>query len=212
MRWADPNQLRAEEFPAADRPVITALQLPESYLITGADPRDPAGFLHRLKSSLDRGQRLIQLRAHELDDLAYGDLLDAALELCRGCEARLLVNRPRACIDWVGRADGIHLTSRELSALSTRPPRGLVGASCHTPEELSRAAGLGLDYALLSPVLPTASHPEAEALGWARFADWVEPVNLPVYALGGMQRELISTAKSAGAQGIAAIRALWPEI
>lgn len=211
MRWADPNQLRAEEFPAADRPVITALQLPEHYLITGDDPRDPAGFLQRLETSLGRGQRLVQLRAHVLDDLAYGDLLDAAMELCRGFEARLLVNRPRACTDWVGRADGIHLTSGELSALASRPARGLVGASCHSPEELSRAALLGLDYALLSPVLPTESHPEAEALGWDRFAEWVAPVNLPVYALGGMQRELISRAKSAGAQGIAAIRAFWSD-
>jgi 8-oxo-dGTP diphosphatase len=39
----------------------------------------------------------------------------------------------------------------------------------------------------------------------------VQPVNLPVYALGGMDSELIPTAKTAGAQGIAGIGGLWPE-
>jgi 8-oxo-dGTP diphosphatase len=211
LRWSDPTLLRAEDFPAADRPVITALQLPEHYLITGPDPRDPAAFLQRLENSLREGQRLVQLRAHGLDDLAYADLLAAALDLCRGFQARLLVNRPRGCGDWAGRADGIHLTAGELRALPSRPSAGLVGASCHTPQELARAAQLGLDYALLSPVEPTASHPQAAALGWDRFAEWVEGVNLPVYALGGMHAGLLARAKRAGGQGIAGIRGFWPE-
>jgi 8-oxo-dGTP diphosphatase len=211
LQWCDPRLLRAEDFPAADRPVITALQLPDRYLITGQDPQDPAGFLCRLEASLREGLRLVQLRAHRLEDQAYESLLEAALTLCHGFEARLLINRPRAISDWIGRADGIHLTSRALLALGERPPEGLVGVSCHSPDELARAAQLGLDYALLSPVLATASHPGAAPLGWDRFAEWVEPVNLPVYALGGLHAGLIARAKSAGAQGIAGIRGFWPE-
>ncbi len=55
----------------------------------------------------------------------------------------------------------------------------------------------------------TASHPGIEPLGWARFSERVEPVPLPVYALGGMGPDNIETAWAHGAQGIAAIRALW---
>ena len=45
-------------------------------------------------------------------------------------------------------------------ALDRRPGGvGLIGASCHSPPELAHASSLGLDYALLSPVLATASHP-----------------------------------------------------
>lgn len=210
MQWLHPGAMQAEHFPAADRPVITALQLPDRYLITGDDPRDPAAFLQRLESALREGHRLVQLRAHLLDDLAYADLLDVALDLCRGFKARLLINRPEGCSDWAGRADGIHLTSRQLLALPCRPASDLVGASCHSAGELARAAELGLDYALLSPVLPTASHPDAPALGWDLFAECLEAVNLPVYALGGMQAGLMPRAKAAGAQGIAAIREFWP--
>jgi 8-oxo-dGTP diphosphatase len=211
LQWRDPHTLRPEDFPAADRAVITALQLPERYLITGEDPREPAGFLQHLEASLREGVRLVQLRAHGLDDTAYADLLDVALDLCRSFEAKLLINRPRSCCDWVGRADGIHLTSRQLLVLPQRPSQGLVGASCHSPGELARAEQLGLDYVLLSPVLPTASHPEAVAIGWDGFVEWVAPVNLPVYALGGMHGRMLARAKAAGGQGIAGIGAFWSE-
>ncbi|WP_207796284.1 thiamine phosphate synthase, partial [Xanthomonas citri] len=38
-----------------------------------------------------------------------------------------------------------------------------------------------------------------------------EQVSLPIYALGGMQIEDVRKARSHGGQGIAAIRALWPQ-
>ena len=87
----------------------------------------------------------------------------------------------------------------------------MVGASCHNAAELDRAQSLGLDYALLSPVLPTASHPGAAPLGWEKFAELVERTALPVYALGGMTQRHIAVARQCGGQGIAAIGGLWPE-
>ncbi len=210
LRWVNPCELRPESFPAADRPVITALQLPDRYLITGEDPADSEAFLRRLEASLLAGLSLVQLRAHALDDERYRDLLDRARPLCRRYGARLLINRPADCLAWSGLADGLHLSAAQLMALDRRPAEdALVGASCHDPLELSQAAALSLDYALLSPVLPTASHPQVAALGWERFADWVEEANLPVYALGGMRGELLGRAKAAWAQGIAAIRGFW---
>ncbi|HIP52853.1 MAG TPA: thiamine monophosphate synthase, partial [Chromatiales bacterium] len=108
---------------------------------------------------------------------------------------------------------GLHLNSARLMALQERPAAEeevLVGASCHNPEELEKAGRMGLDYALLSPVLPTASHPQAQPLGWPRFAELVEAATLPVFALGGMEAGDVETARHHGAQGIAAIRGLWP--
>ena len=67
------------------------------------------------------------------------------------------------------------------------------------------ASRLQLDFAVLSPVLKTTSHPDAEPLGWHRFAELVELVNLPVYSLGGMQPDLLETAWGFGAQGIAGV-------
>ncbi len=212
LRWLIPGEMRPETFPAADRPVITALQLPDRYLITGADPRDREHFLRRIEQALAAGLRLVQLRAHELDDPHYRALLQEVRARCSTCNASVLINRPSDTLAWAGLADGLHLTASQLMALAERPPEsGLIGASCHTPQELARAARLRLDYVLLSPVLPTASHPQTSAMGWERFSAWVEEVNLPVYALGGMRHDLLHRAKQAGGQGIAAIRGFWPE-
>ncbi len=212
LRWVSPREMRPDDFPAADRPVITALRLPERYLITGEDPTDGGTFLRRLEAALRAGLTLVQLRAHALDDERYRRLLNGARTLCRRYDARLLINRPVDCLAWAGAADGLHLSSAQLMVLERRPAGGeLIGASCHSPGELAHAASLGLDYALLSPVLTTTSHPGRPGLGWDRFAEWVAGANLPVYALGGMRVELLDRARQAWAQGIAAIRGFWPE-
>ena len=68
---------------------------------------------------------------------------------------------------------------------------------------------MGADFATLSPVLATASHPGAPYLGWDRFRDLVAELPLPVYALGGMEERHLETAWQSGAVGIAGISAFW---
>ncbi|MBT3014824.1 MAG: Nudix family hydrolase [Candidatus Thiodiazotropha sp. (ex Clathrolucina costata)] len=210
LKWLLPEEMEPGGFPAADRPVITALQLPSRYLITGGDSDRLEDFLQRLDRALDRGVGIVQLRAHGLTDIDYRELLSACLPRCHGRGVKLIVNRPERVADWRQEADGVHFTARQLMALAHHPSgAGLLGASCHNPEELARAAELELDYALLSPVEATGSHPHAQALGWFRFTEWVDRVNIPVYALGGMQSDSLRQAKLAGAQGIAGISTFW---
>ena len=176
-----------QAFPAADRPIIAALRLPQLLLITGPDPSEPADFLSRLGAALARGIRLVQLRAHQLGPATYRHLAGDAFALCAAAGARLLLNRHPREVGGVPR-HGLHLSARALAALGQRPGLAddLVGASCHDAEELARAAALGLDYALLSPVRATASHPGLPPLGWTRFAELVDPAPLPIFALGGL--------------------------
>ena len=103
-------------------------------------------------------------------------------------------------------ADGVHFSSSRLMALKERPDFARVAASCHTAEELAHVAALGLDFALLSPVLATPSHPEVLGMGWALFARQIEDLPLPVFALGGMTPRLLDMARAHGAHGIALLR------
>lgn len=212
LAWRVPAEMDPGLFPAADRPVIRALQLPDRLLITGLDPARPIAFLHRLEQALAGGVRLVQLRAPALGATAYAELARATFERCIRYGARLLLNADPALAAGLP-CHGLHLTSGRLRSLAGRPvdDRFLVGASCHDADELALAAGWGLDFALLAPVKPTASHPSAPVLGWPRFAALVEQVNLPVYALGGLTGADLPAAWQAGAQGIAAIRGLWPQ-
>jgi 8-oxo-dGTP diphosphatase len=210
LAWVAPEALGDYPMPAADVPIVAAVRLPPVYLFTPPAVPDPQRLLTELEAALEAGQRLVQLRVFDLPRAGHEALARRALKLCRAAGAWLLINADIELAAGVG-ADGVHLHARQLAALKARP-EGFrwVAASCHEPGELARAAALGLDFAVLSPVLPTPSHPDAAPLGWEGFAAAVAAARLPVYALGGMRPELLATAWQHGAQGIAGIRGLWP--
>ena len=108
-------------------------------------------------------------------------------------------------------ADGVHLRSAALARLEERPPFKWAGASCHDRRELERAAMLGLDYALLGAVKPTATHPGHPSLGWNGFERLIGDLPIPVLALGGLTHEDMAPARDAGGHGIAGIRGIWPQ-
>ena len=209
LAWVKPEMLRDYPMPAADRPIINAVKLPGTYLITGPDPADRVSFLRCLELALQGGGRLVQLRAPELDRETFIGLAHQALACCRAHGAALLLNGDPEWAKLTG-ADGVHLNSRRLMALETRPLDNTkwVGASCHDALELSHAQRLGLDFAVLSPVMPTTSHPGARPMGWPAFQRLVSEISLPVFALGGMERHHLQEAWNRGAQGIAGIRGL----
>lgn len=210
LAWQHPGQMDPAAFPAADRPIISALRLPACMLITGPDPRETGVFLARLARAIDNGVRLVQLRAHALDQAQYRALAQEAYVLCEQSGVHLLLNRDPQQTRDVPR-HGLHLSSSVLKRLEARPGEDydLVGASCHDADDLQAAARLGLDYALLSPVQATASHPDVQPLGWTRFAALVDAASLPVYALGGLTASDLADAHAYGAQGVAAIRGFW---
>ncbi|ROR29696.1 Nudix family hydrolase [Inmirania thermothiophila] len=211
LAWVRREALAGLAMPPADRPVLGALALPDLYLVTPPQLRDEAALRAGLEKALARGVRLVQLRLPGAAEATVRRLAAAARTLCRAAGARLLVNGDPALAEAVG-ADGVHLSASWLRRLEARPlpaPQ-LVGASCHDRAELARARAIGADFAVLSPVRPTPSHPDAPALGWSRFAHLARGAGLPVYALGGVGPADLARARHAGARGIAAIRALWP--
>ena len=210
--WVRPHALAEYPMPAADVPIVTALQLPPTYLITPPQIDDRGAFMRQLNVALSEGVRLVQLR---LFDLSKDALLQVGRDACAMChehEARVLLNGTPDIMVAIG-ADGLHLNSRQLHQWNGQQTQieGLLAASCHSPADLQQAEAIDADFALLSPVLPTRSHPDAEPLGWSKFADWVDSARLPVYALGGMHTGVLATAWAHGAQGIAGIRGLWNE-
>ncbi|SCZ50377.1 Nudix family hydrolase [Thiohalomonas denitrificans] len=215
VAWVCPEALSQYAFPAANRPIVTAAQLPDLGLIT-PDPGRPAewgAFLRKLESRLNGGIRLVQLRAKALQPSAFRALSEQVAALCHRFGAHLLLNGPVESAEAIPHA-GVHLNGARLRELTERPlgPEGWVSAACHDLEELERALSIGVDFVFVSPVLPTASHPGAPTLGWEGLRVLCKASRVPVYALGGLGPADRQRAWQSGAQGIAAIRALWNPI
>lgn len=210
IAWVTPERLRDYAFPAANLPIITAARLPACYLITGEPEGAHELFLSRLDHALQRGIRLVQLRAKVLAESDYRRLAQQVLARCHASGARVLLNAAPALTAELG-ADGVHLSSQRLLALSARPlgQDKWVAASCHNVQELRHACRIGVDFVVVSPVLQTSSHPGVRPLGWEGLRTLTEQAAVPVFALGGMTPAMLDQAWAQGAQGIAAISALW---
>ncbi|MGY0560280.1 8-oxo-dGTP diphosphatase MutT [Luteimonas sp. A277] len=238
LAWVPLHKLASYAMPPADIPVVAALTAPDCYLVTpapgqsdgrpqgsladtaaqpGADAAQDAQWLQDIQRALASGIRRLHLRlpdaghsSHAFCAVRRESLLRQALALAHAAGAQAFLSGDIELARATGA--GVHLRSSQLAQLQQRPlPTSLpLAASCHDEAELQHAQRLGCDFALLGPVMPTPSHPGAPGLGWTRFAALRETVSLPIYAIGGLTPAHIPQARQHGAQGIAAIRALWP--
>ncbi len=207
LAWTHATRPDVEPILPANGPILRGLQLPLMYAVTAAEELGEQVFLERLDKALSAGLRMVQLRERNIDGARLDAFADAVLARCRAHGALLMVNGD---VERAARLGvGVHLPSASLRALKARPALPWVGASCHDEEELRLAGELDVDFVVLSPVLPTASHPGAATLGWQRMADMIVDCPLPVYALGGLAPEDLATARAFGAHGVAVKRAAW---
>ncbi len=207
LAWSPLEKLLTYPMPPADRPVVAALQLPDRYMVTSEPGNDDDTFIYMIEQALGAGVRMIQLRSRQAGVERLRRLITRLLPLCAVNKAQLLINSHIEIANEF--RIGLQLRADQLAVLTQRPvsSQQLLGASCHHLPDLQKAQSLGADFAVLGPLAATSSHPDAEPLGWARFAQWRAEVSLPIYAIGGMHPNLIDTARRHGSQGIAAITA-----
>jgi len=222
LSWQPAAHIDLQPLLPASMGPIRWLALPRVHTVSCAGLMGGAqAFLQRLDARLDDAQRAssqaaqgpsaplwLQLREPDLPAAQLEPLFEQ-LMLRRARHGLRLIVSSRHPLDWAQRADGVHLTSRDLLAAHARPQANWVGASCHDARELAAAAALGCDYALMSPVLPTASHLGAATLGFDGLSALTAHTSLPVYALGGLTAGHLAEAQAAGAQGVALMRAAW---
>jgi 8-oxo-dGTP diphosphatase len=206
--WQQPGATNVAPILPANAPILRALELPAFYAISNVAELGVAAFMASLQARLDEGLKLVQLREKNLSGAALRSLAQQVVALAHSCGAKVLLNGDVALAQEVG-ADGVQLTSAQLASLEQRPDVDWCAASCHGIEELRRAEMLGCDFALLSPVLPTQSHPGAAHLGWDKFAAIAAETTIPVYALGGLKQDDMQSAWQHGAHGIALLRQAW---
>ena len=206
--WQRIDAIEVSPLLPANGPILNALAIPETYGVTGFATSEQAQALSLVDAALQRGLRLIQVRGKDWPADAFADYARAIVSRAHAAGARVLINGDAELAQRCG-ADGVHLTSQQLQTLTARPPLPLVGASCHSAEELRCAEAAGADFAVMGPVLATPTHPDASLLGWAGFAEALAGNRIPVFALGGLREADRAQSLVSGAHGLAMIRGAW---
>ncbi len=138
-------------------------------------------------------------------DLSARELFDLVRTLSG---AKILVNT-RVDVALAAGAAGAHLPSHSPAPRLWRtitPPGFLIGASCHSVEEVRSAEEEGADYAVFGPVFaPLSKSSDVAARGLEELARAASAVRIPVLALGGITPDNTASCVAAGAAGFAGI-------
>ncbi|MEO6028639.1 MAG: thiamine phosphate synthase [Candidatus Binatia bacterium] len=162
-----------------------------------------------IEAALAGGVDTVQLR----DRRAQGGPLLAAARVLRALtynhEAALLVN-DRIDVAIAADADGVHLPSAAVPTATARRllgPKPWIGRSTHAATEATAAAADGADYVVLGPIFATPSKEQfGPPLGITAFTATASTA--PLIAIGGITPEHVAALRTAGAHGVAIIRAL----
>ena len=105
-------------------------------------------------------------------------------------------------------ADGVHFREVDIAQVKdfrAAHPNMLITGAAHSLEALKACAKVGMDAALLSPVFPSPSPSAGQVLGVETFSKWAKMAGLPVFALGGVNRDTAAKLVSGPCAGIAGI-------
>ena len=207
--WQDPSAIAVAPLLPANARVMSALRLPPIYAITCAEDVGETAFLARAERAFAAGVRLVQVREKTWEQARREAFAAQIMTLAAPFGVSVLWNGAAADARRLGCA-GVHWTSQALASATSRPDDLIVGASCHTHDEVMRASSLDVDFVVLGPLRATPTHPGATPLGFDGFARAARGTRVPVYALGGLTGNDLDAAIARGAHGIAMRRHAWP--
>jgi thiamine-phosphate pyrophosphorylase len=163
-----------------------------------------------LEAALRGGVDIVQLRIKDATDEAILAAASRFAKACRSHDALFILNDRPDLVVRAG-ADGVHVGQDDDPVPRARELVGrdrLVGLSTHSPAQVDRANESGVDYIGVGPVHRTPTKPGRAAVGLDLVRYAACHARSPFFAIGGINTENIAAVTNAGAERIAAVRAL----
>ena len=181
------------------------------YLVTNSDEFESEDkFLDAIASALEGGVDILQLREKTMPANKILELGKKVKQLCLQYDVTFIVN-DRIDIALLLEADGVHLGQDDLDVKSAREILGanaIVGVSTHAPEQALKAVADGADYIGVGPVFKTPTKQGRVPVG-LEYVKWAsENIEIPAFAIGGIDTENCQQVLEAGLKRIAVVRAI----
>ena len=160
------------------------------------------------------GADVLQLRGKGISDEEFSRLALELRELTWKLNIIFIVNdRPDIAIR--AYADGLHIGRDDMPIEEARRLMGkgrLIGLSTHSVKQARQAQSQGADYLGVGPVFATDTKARAKPVGTTLIEQVTKEIDIPVFAIGGINRDNIGRVLDAGATRVAVCSAVVSEV
>jgi thiamine-phosphate pyrophosphorylase len=156
------------------------------------------------------GAKVIQLRCKEKSIREFLSIAGDLKKLCAEHDVLFIVNDSLEVMLAVD-ADGLHIGQEDLPVAKARrllPIDKILGCSVRTVDEARVAWSDGADYLGAGAIYPTSTKEAAEVIGLAKLGEIQQAVDLPIVAIGGINKSNLKAVMKAGANAAAVISAV----
>jgi thiamine-phosphate pyrophosphorylase len=163
----------------------------------------------------DGGSDLIQLRAKNSSPEKIRCMAEKIIPITKRANVGFIINdhleiarEIGADICHLGQEDFFDAGFKNVSELKTKNSKFKIGLSTHAPAQAQRAIIAGADYVAIGPIFATGTKPTAKAvtLEYVRWAN--ENIQIPWFAIGGINLENLKDVLMAGAKRICVVSAI----
>ncbi len=165
----------------------------------------------QIEKALRGGVTCVQLREKSMDNEAFLQEAREIQALCQRYMVPFIINDNVEVAIACG-ADGIHVGQEDMAADEIRRRTGknmILGVSVHTVKEAQEAVKNGADYLGLGAVFPTSTKTDAAAMPKETLRAICEAVDMPIVAIGGINRSNIGKLAKSGVDGVALVSAIF---
>lgn len=181
------------------------------YAVTDRSWTGKYTLLEQVEQALKGGATCIQFRDKTLDDEAFLEEAKKMKALCQKYHVPLIIN-DHVEIAVKCEADGVHVGQKDMKASAVREIVGedmIIGVSARTVEQAVEAEQAGADYLGSGAVFGTNTKTDARKLSLETLKDICQAVEIPVVAIGGVQKENLLKVAGTGVKGVALVSAVF---
>ena len=180
------------------------------YFITDSTGFEKDEFLRRVRSALEGGVTIIQLREKNRTTREYIELAEAVHEITSEFGIPLIID-DRIDVMLATGAEGVHVGAEDMPVATARKLIGkdkILGATAKTVEAATKAYNDGADYLGVGAIYPTTTKVKTILTSTETLDAITKAVPIPVNAIGGLNSTNLGVLKGINIAGVCAVSAI----
>lgn len=180
------------------------------YLVTDRSLMSTATLIEAVEQAILGGCTMIQLREKNISSLDFYRQSVEVKKITEQYHVPFIIN-DRIDIAMAVNADGVHIGQSDIPAAIVRDLIGtdmLLGVSAASVKEAVQAANDGADYLGVGAMFPTGTKTDANYVSIEELKKIRHAVNLPIIAIGGINKSNIKLFYNTGINGLAVVSAI----